>query len=264
MPTAEHQGTHIAYRDRGEGVPVVLLMGLALPGSIWKRRAEELLDRGYRVVVPDPRGTGASDAPWPPYSMGQLAGDVDAVMEDAGLSSGIVVGVSFGGMVAQHVALEHADRVDGLMLVSTTCGLPAGQLPRPSAIGLLLKLILFPEASSLEEAHELLAHGTSDEQLKEFQARVERALEESPTPVRGVLGQLAAIVMHNTGSRLSQIRAPTHVVTGDSDILVPPENSRILADRIPHASLRVLPKAGHIAIHEHPLSLHEELETLVR
>lgn len=262
MDSTTHRGVTIAYRDEGRGVPVVLLMGLGLPGAVWSHRLDDLVESGYRVMIPDACGTGHSDVPWPPYTMSTLAEDVVRVMNEASMESALVAGVSFGGMVAQHVALDHSERVEGLLLISTTPGLPAGTWPGSRAIWLLLKSTLRPEATTVEEGMELLAHPNSEERFLTFQRKVDEVLTEDPTPASGVLGQLSAVVAHNTGSRLSEIQVPTRVVTGDSDILVPPSNSDVLADRIPNATLRVLRDAGHVAIHSHPDCLLEELEGL--
>lgn len=264
MPKVTNGGVAIAYREAGEGDPVVLLMGLALPGAIWRHRMEELVGDGYRVVVPDSRGTGASDAPRPPYSMSVIAEDVVTVMDAISMPSALVAGVSFGGMVAQHIALDHPERVDGLALISTTCGWPTGRLPSWRAMWLLLKMTFWPDAATADEARALLAHPSSAERLRTFQERVDEVLTESPTPPSAIVGQLTAVLSHHTGGRLSEVTAPTRVITGDSDVLVPPENSEILADRIPNATLRVLPNAGHIAIHEYPDCLLDELEALRR
>ena len=262
MRFATNRGVRIAYVIRGEGPPVVLLMGLSLPGAVWRHRMEELVEHGFRVAIPDNRGTGASDTPWPPYSMRILARDVTAVMDDAGMESAIVAGVSFGGMVAQHVALDHPDRVDGLLLVSTTCGFPTGRLATPTAIWLFAKMILAPDQTTADDMGRLLAHPETTDRLHSFLERTDELLQESPTPFWATLGQLTAVLSHHTGRRLDEIRVPTRVMTGDSDILIPPENSRILADRIPGASLRVVERAGHIATHEHPECLLEEILAL--
>jgi len=262
MPRTINDGVDIAYEVRGRGPPVVLLMGLSLPGSVWEARAEELVDEGLRVIVPDNRGTGASDVPWPPYTMQRLAEDVVAVVRDAGVSSAIVVGVSFGGAVAQHVALEHPERVDGLVLASTTPGFPTGQLPELWAVARLLRVVFTPDAVGIDDARELFAHSDSTDALEAFLERVDASLADQPTPARGALGQLTAMLGHHTGPRLREIRAPTRVMTGDSDVVIPPANAEILAAEIPGASLRVVPRAGHIAIHEDPPALREELEVL--
>jgi pimeloyl-ACP methyl ester carboxylesterase len=134
----------------------------------------------------------------------------------------------------------------------------------PTAIWLLLKLVFTPEIMSADEVGQLLAHPSTTDRLHGFLERVERVMADSPTPPRATLGQLTAVLTHHTGPRLSMIDVPTRVLTGDSDILIPPGNSRILAERIPGARLRVIPEGGHIAIHEHPEVFVDELLALRR
>lgn len=259
---ASNSGVRLAYRECGRGTPVVLLMGLRLPGVVWREHADELSSRDCRVLVPDNRGTGDSDAPWPPYAMRDIADDVDAVMERADMAGALVVGVSFGGMVAQHLALRHPERVAGLLLVSTTCGFPTGQLPPLESAWYLLKHNFAPDATDLAEVRRLLAHPDSTGAFDEFIDIVDGILSESPTPLAGTVGQLTAVAAHHTGSHLDEIGVPTRVMTGDSDALVPPANSRILADRIPEASLRIVPRAGHIVLHERPDAFYDEFASL--
>jgi pimeloyl-ACP methyl ester carboxylesterase len=262
MPFASNRDVQIHYQRAGSGTPVVLLMGLRLPGRLWERQANHLVDNGFEVLIPDNRGTGYSSSPLPPYTMKQLAADVEAVMNNAGVGSAIVAGVSFGGMVAQHVALEYPERVDGLFLGSTTCGLLQGVSPAPRALFLLLKSTIAPDHFSLDEARELFGHTDTGQFLQEFLSSVELVLEETPTPPSGTFGQLTAILSHHTAHRLGNLDVPARVVTGDSDTLVPPENSRILAERIPCAELTVLEDSGHIAVHEHTDRSVEEMKIL--
>jgi len=267
MPYVTSHDVEIAYEVRGEGTPIVLLMGLGLPGMVWNQLADRLLEHDFQVIIPDNRGTGHSQAPLPPYRMGEMADDVIAVMDDAGVDSAIVMGVSFGGMLAQHVALNHPDRVDGLMLCSTTAGIPTGHFPRMEAIGLLLKMVFAGTTVTIDEAQRLFAHPESRGRLKDLLGRWEEILGELPTAPWAIVGQLLAASFHHTGPRLGQIAIPTRVVTGDSDFLIPPRNSVILAEHITGATLSVIPQAGHIVIHEHPerllnlvLQLRREVE----
>lgn len=262
MPSVQNKGVRIAYHTRGEGTPIVLLMGLGLPGVIWGELVDALAERNFFVVIPDNRGTGDSDAPMPPYSMKTMAADVVSVMEDAGVDSAQLVGVSFGGMLAQHVALDYPDRIEGLMLASTTCGLPHGKLPHPRAVWLLLKMAFFPDRMTFEEARQLFCHPDSADTLRAFLERVERQMQEAPTPMRASVGQLGAVIGHSTGARLSELKAPTRICTGDSDILIPPENAEILAELIPGATLTTIPRAGHIALHEYPNVALEQILAL--
>lgn len=252
-----NDGVAIAYQTHGvrRGTPIVLLMGLGLPGMIWQPLADDLVGHDFFVVIPDNRGTGHSDAPLPPYAMEQMARDVALVLDAEQIDQALVVGVSFGGMLAQHVALAFPERVSGLLLAATTCGVPTGVFPRMEAIWLLLKMVFASTTVTFEEAVELFAHPASTSKVRTLFARWEEVLEELPTPPWAVLGQLLAAAFHHTGDSLSDIRVPTRVVTGDSDFLIPPKNSEILADLIPDATLSVVHKAGHVFIHEHPEAL---------
>lgn len=262
MPFLTNNGHRLAYQTYGSGQPIVLLMGLGLPGVLWHDLVDRLLPEGFHVIIPDNLGTGRSEAPMPPYSMSEMADDVAAVMEHAGVDSAMVAGVSFGGMLAQHVTLQHPERVDGLLLAATTPGLPSGHFPRLKAIWLLLKMVFAGSQVTFDEAQRLLAHPSSRERLKRLTVRIDEVFEELPTPPWAIVGQLMAVLLHNTGPRLQEIRVPTRVVTGDSDFLIPPTNSEVLAEGIPSAVLSVVREAGHVFIHEHPDALMDNILAL--
>ena len=137
----------IHYQVMGEGDDnVVLVQGLGLSSRFWFEQPELLAtdpDRPRRVLVLDNRGTGKSDKPRPPYRMAEMADDVIAAMDAAGMRAATIVGISMGGMIAQHVALRHPSRVDGLVLLATTPGLPHGRLPGVRALRTLISLSLF-------------------------------------------------------------------------------------------------------------------------
>ena len=141
---ASSGGTRIYYDVLGaDGPHVVLIQGLGLSSTFWFDLPRRLTVEGAspcRVVVVDNRGVGRSDRPWGPYRMGQLADDVAAVLDAAGVARAFVVGISLGGMIAQHVALRHPGRVAGLGLLATTPGLPYGVIPPAATLWALLRL----------------------------------------------------------------------------------------------------------------------------
>lgn len=237
----------LAYETRGEaGSPVLLVMGFGMPGRAWLHQIP-VLCRRHRVAWFDHRGTGQTRAPAGRYTMGLLAGDALAIADDLGWGRFHLVGVSMGGMVAQHLALGHRDRLRSLCLIATHAG---GRLPRtPTALGArrfiavntarpdqridALKRLLFPEAF-LATANPAWLDGVLEGDFGQ------------PVALPHRLAQLAAIRGHNTAGRLHQLCGlPTLVVKPGADILVRPEESDRLQRAIPGARLETFPEAGH-------------------
>ena len=249
MPIAFGARDHrIHYRDVGQrGPALVLVQGIGLDGRFWFDQPELLANDGerpWRVLVPDNRGVGSSDMPGRPWTMADMADDVAAVLDHAGVRRAVIVGISMGGMIAQHVALRHPDRVSGLVLMATTPGLPHGRLPKLQTLGVLLGSPL-RKTGHVEALAQLVlpghAHGQADDILAGWIGLLKQKAPRPPA----FFGQLGAVISHSTGRRLGKIRVPTRVITGDDDKLVPPANSRLLSERIPNATLEVLQGVGH-------------------
>lgn len=237
---------HRIYFEVGgaSGPPLVLVRGLARSSSYWLEM-RSLLEAERRVVVLDNRGVGRSDVPSPPFRTEDMADDVAEVLRASGVERADVFGISLGGMIAQHVALRHPHRVRRLILACTTPGgRGARPMPRLAALALARSAampftdgIRFSAPWVLSEE----AHRTRPEIVDIWIAIAER----EPRSRAGVIGQLLAAARHDAWELLQYLTQPTLVVTGDADRLIPPENSRILAERIPNASLRTLRGAGH-------------------
>lgn len=248
------QNVKLVYERMGSGPPVLLIQGLGLPGRMWMGLPGGLARAGCCVLLPDNRGTGGSDAPRRAYSMAQLADDQAAVLEHAGVGPVLCVGISLGGMIAQHLVLRHPDKISGLVLAATSCGLPLGRLPSPSVLLLMLRAMRGrPEA--MRRIRELLVHPESLARSPRLFAQWDRALAGARPNPAGFLGQMAAAARHSTCFSLERIRCPTEVITGDSDAIIPPVNTEILARRIPGARLTIVEKAGHAFPLEHPEAL---------
>jgi 3-oxoadipate enol-lactonase len=243
------RGARVHYRvvgDRGENV--VLLQGLGLSSRFWFEQPELLAndpERPRRVLVLDNRGAGKSDRPRPPYRMGQMADDVVAAMDAADMRRATIVGISMGGMIAQHVALRHPSRVDGLVLLATTPGLPHGRLPGLRALAMLVSLPLLMPRGGRALLAKILLTREQQPNARELMSEWPAALKEDRMPPLAFLGQLSAVALHSTGFRLRKLAVPVVVVGAEHDVLLPAFNSRKLAKLIPHAELEMIADAAH-------------------
>jgi 3-oxoadipate enol-lactonase len=241
----------IAWRAEGPdergtpGEPVLLIMGLGASSRLWYRLVP-WLNRRYRVIILDNRGTGDSRPVRSRLTMRGLAQDAMDVLDAAGEESAHMVGASMGGMIAQHVALEHRDRVRSLVLACTTAGGPSGLPPWRLMATVALRPLLgarrtFPLVAPVLYAGATLAN--SRDRVKED---LTRRIADGTSPLT-VYAQMGAIALHDTRKRLSELAGlPTLVVHGLEDGLVPPKRARELAERIPGAHLELIPSCSHL------------------
>jgi 3-oxoadipate enol-lactonase len=180
-----------------------------------------------------------------------MAADVVAVLEDAGVRRGHVMGVSLGGMVAQELAVDHAERVDGLVLVSTTPGWPFAY-PMPAVSVQLIAAQLIAATGSMTREVALRRHAEnmlSSRTVQRHPEVVDRLVKlqrSRPADARAWSAQAAAGARYSGRLRARRIRARTLVLHGAADTVVDPRNGTLLADRIPDARLVIFPELGHL------------------
>lgn len=254
MPHARaHDGTRVHYRIEGTAGPaVVLIQGLGLSSAFWGDVPNSLQEPSdpHRVVLIDNRGVGQTDRPRRPFRVEDMADDVAVVLDHAGIESAFVAGISMGGMIAQQVALRHPNRVLGLLLMSTTPGLPVALLPPVKSLGVLARVPFASIPDGRRRIFERLFFSSHppEERARRASAMMLRwrpLLEAEKRSPLSFFAQLFAAARHSTASRLNAITCPTHVATGADDVLIPPRNSELIASRIPGATLEFVPKAGH-------------------
>lgn len=250
MPIAPSRRARIHYTEhgtRGRGPTVVLLQGLGLSSRFWFDVPELLAHdpHGQRhVLTVDNRGTGQSDRPRRLWTMGTMADDVVAVLDHAGVDSAFIVGISMGGMIAQHVALRHPSRVRGLVLLATTAGFLLGALPESTALRRLLSLP-FGGPRAAKNLTRLLLPESKWDQAKEIFRDWPDAMRDDPTAPGTFAAHFLAASTHLVTRRLRDIRCPTLVVAGAHDALIPLRNAQVLAREIPNAELEVIADSGH-------------------
>jgi pimeloyl-ACP methyl ester carboxylesterase len=228
---------------------------------MWDPLERALTRRGVQTIAYDASGTGESPPRLIPQPMHGLARQAAHVLDALGHPDADVLGVSFGGAVAQELALANPHRVRRLVLASTTCGL--GAVPgNPVALALLATPLRYYSPAFLRlTANVLYGPGTAnDESLLRSQINARRA---RPPRVWGYLGQLVAGISWTSLPWLHRIRQPTLVLSGAADPIVPPINARILAGRIPDAELEIVPGAGHLLLMEHAEPVAERIATFL-
>lgn len=247
MPQVRLEDCLLYCGERGHGAPLLLLMGLGGSHRSWGEPFLEALASSFRVLTLDHRGTGRSTRGTAPYTIPQLAADAARALVQLGIERAHVLGLSMGGMVAQELALGNPERVGGLVLASTNPGgresiWPSAEGRRRFVEGLSLgapawPLVVSPEFAAAQPetlrriAVETLMAGTTPSVLRE---------------------QASAIRRFSTWNRLTEISAPTLVIMGDKDILIPPANGRLLKQRIPGAEGAVVRGTGHVFVWEAP------------
>jgi pimeloyl-ACP methyl ester carboxylesterase len=247
MPLKKVGDINIYYETYGNGEALAMIMGLG-GGIPWLFQQIPAFSKKYQVVALDNRGTGATDAPDIPYTMEMMAGDLAGLLEALGIKSAHVFGISMGGMIAQNFALIYPERVRTLILGATTCGGSHRIIPDMEAIKVLFDMDRMQKLAPEARARETLPFVFSQEYIDDNQLLIQELLTKMVghvTPLHGYRRQTEAIMSHDTYERLPEIQAPTLVMAGDADKLVPVENSRIIASRIPASELTIFEKMGH-------------------
>jgi len=237
-------GINLYYEAHGKGEPLLLIMGLGANATGWRAQVPAL-SREYHVIAFDNRGAGRSDKPNEPYSVGQMADDAHALLDELGVGPAHAFGMSLGGMIAQELVLRHPDSVRTLILGGTMAGGPTAMFAGPEVVQQFISLAGMPLVQALEAGLALLY---SEEYIAKNKGElVRRALLNAHlmAPMYAIQRQFMAVVGFNTVGRLGEIKAPSLVLTGTADRVIPAQNSRLLAECIAGARLLQFEGAGH-------------------
>ena len=238
-----------------DGQAVLLIMGLGYPAAMWFRQLPALAQR-HRVIRVDNRGAGnTGDVPGAPYTVETMAADCLAVLDAAEVTSVHVVGISMGGLMAQEIALTAPDRVRTLCLLATHPGI-AHAVMNPEAMAMLGNRGQLSARQAAEASIPFNYVGSTPRGRIEEDWSVRLPLAATND---GYLAQLTGTSQWDGYDRLDRITSPTLVLHGELDALVPPDNGRILADRIPGAELVMVPEANHLLGTDQPERVSELL-----
>ena len=252
MATATVNGNEIHYLQRGSGEPLLLIMGMSGTHLSWGEPFLEALARDFEVTIFDNRGVGKSSRVEPGYSIADLADDTAALIDSLGHASMHVTGISMGGMVAQELALRHPDKIRTLTLGCTYSGGEGSALSPPETFERLQAGWTSGDRErALRTGWEVNVSETFAADEDAFAAFKKAALD-LPVAVPVIMGQLQAISQHDTSARLDDVAAPTLVVHGTDDQMLPVANARMIAERIPGSRLEIFDGIGHLFFVEEP------------
>jgi len=248
----------LTYDDEGSGPVVVLLHGFPLDRTMWREQRAALKEH-FRVITPDLRGHGRTDAPEGVYTMETMADDVAELLDGLKLTAPVVLGgLSMGGYVALAFVARHLARLRGLMLFDTRAGAdtPEGAKGREE---LARKVEAAGSADPVVQA--MLAKlfaATTRLQRPDLVAATEAQMKR--TPVRGLTGALRGMAVRpDRMETLARLSIPVLVVVGADDEITPPAEARRMAAALPHAQLVEIPRAGHMSVIENPEAVNQAI-----
>ena len=243
-------GQLIRVSVRGDGKPLMLVMGLGGNIEMWDPLERALNAHHIQTISYDASGTGESPPRLIPRRMPGLARQTAHILDALGHPSADVLGVSFGGAVAQELVLRNPHRVRRLVLASTMCGI--GGIPGyPLSLALMATPLRYYSPTFMRLTAKTLYGPTvvAGENALQHQINARRA---RPPSLWGYAGQLAAASGWSSLPWLHRVQSPTLVISGSADRIVRPINARILAARIPDSRLEIVDGAGHLLLLDHP------------
>jgi len=255
MGFTTNQGTKIYWDEQGQGEPMLLIMGLGYPSVAWYRTRPVLAVK-YRTIAFDNRGVGRTDMPAGPYPIPLMASDAAAVLDAAGVETAHIFGISMGGMIAQEFALQYPKRVRSLILACTAAGGPTAVRADAEATQMLMARGSMTREEAAQAAIPFIYYPDTPRKLIDEDIKVREPWFPHPDAYNA---QLQGILAWESYSRLSQINAPTLVIHGESDRLVPAGNGKLIAEKIPGAKLVLIPRASHIFPTDQPQAANKAI-----
>jgi len=248
MPQVKVKGITLYHEIHGRGEPLLLIHGLGYPCEMWFAQLL-IFSQEFTTMIFDNRGTGRSEKPDEEYSIRQMAENAIGLLDHLAISSAHIVGVSMGGLIAQEMAIEFPKRIAKLVLLSTHYGTGYWE-----ATNLLWEETLSVSTGKMEEIiREKLRFSLTPEFYREQWEIINRIVKircVNPQPAYAFMRQFEAAKKFDAKERVRKISAPTLVLSGTEDRIVPIELARRLAEQIPNSRFYEIKRASHLAFIE--------------
>ncbi len=260
MPHVNRDGVNVYYESFGQGVPIVFLHPFSTNRYIWSNQLLEFA-RTNRCIVTDHRGHGLSDKPTSGYGISEMAADLVAILDDAGVDKAVFVGNSIGGMIAMQTNLLAPGRVLGNLILSSGTNLGADT---PPEAGEAIQADWRAFFSGLLEA---AVSAKSRKEKPEIQAFMEGCFRVEENFTEGVFfGSLTdpeGVFNWNISDQLKDIKAPTMIIAGEEDGATPVAANQFLADNIPSADIKIYKDVAHFCQLEKPAEFNADLRNFL-
>ncbi|HJW38067.1 MAG TPA: alpha/beta hydrolase [Candidatus Udaeobacter sp.] len=249
-------GAQIGYRRIGKGRPLLVLNGFAATSADWDPSFMDGLASANELILVDHRGIGGSTDNGKPFDIAQLADDAAHVIEALGFERANVLGWSMGGFVVQTLALQHPDRVNKLILLSTDPGGADADLASTAMWSQLIDMSGTPHQQARRLLSLLFPRDVAESFYREYGDIVAAARAQlSPDLVNRQAAAMDAWHRNGVGSRLQEISAPVLTATGTEDVVIPSSNALKLVNALPGAWLAQFAGGGHAFMAQYPRPL---------
>lgn len=249
-------GFRFAFIDEGRGLPILFIHGFPLGRAIWQPQIEALA-KNFRVIAPDLRGHGESEAPAGVYNMNTFADDLNTLLEERQSGPVVLAGHSMGGYISFAFYRRYPQKVHGLVLFCTRAGADSeeGKAGRES---LAQRAEREGAAAVAEQMLPKMLAATSTSSRPDLVAQVRQIM--LATSINGLAGSLRGMAARPSSvNLLPQIAAPTLVIAGADDLIIPTQEAETMAQAIPNAQLHLISNAGHLASLENPSEVNDRL-----
>lgn len=264
MKFAQIRGIEIHYDTFGEGPPILLIMGLGGRGDAWTPLSQALAGAGFQTIQFDNRDAGwSSPMTNASYELSDMAADAIGLLDTLGIQQADVIGISMGGMIAQEMLIEYPSRVRRAILMATTPGGRKAVLPEPEIVAHLFNLS-GNQSDVIKRVYAAITGPGFAQANEELLDLAVQAALLKPATREGIGRQFAAVSRWSSWGRLSKIAAPTLVVHGDSDRLIPYPNGVSISEQIPSARLHTIKGAGHLLPLEAPREIFRAVKSFFK
>jgi pimeloyl-ACP methyl ester carboxylesterase len=262
MPVASVNDINIYYEIHGSGEPLVLINGLGYDLWMWHKMVPGLAGH-FQVITFDNRGSGQSDKPVGPYTAQLLADDLAGLLGALDIKQAAVMGHSMGGFVAQALVLSRPELVSKLILSDTNFGGPNHIPVTQEALAVLMDM----QADPVERLRRGIvvscgpgfAEANPDEVEEWVAHRIQNPVDHQGYQAQLAIGLSLSTVEVSFEPRLKDVQAPTLILFGEDDKVVPPGNADLLASEISGSQVKILPGAGHFF----PLEVPDEANGII-